>query len=67
MGFSGLVAVSADTVAVPDLAFFQLLLKDQYLTISVIIIFLAISLTVSSIDTIINAIFSSLIIVDGKK
>ena len=66
MGFSGLVAVSADTVSVPDLAFFQLLLKDQYVTISVIIIFLAISLTVSSIDTIINAI-SSLIIVDGKK
>ena len=66
MGFSGLVAVSADTVSVPDLVFFQLLLKDQYVTISVIIILLAISLTVSSIDTIINAI-SSLIIVDGKK
>ena len=44
----------------------QLLLKDQHLTISVIIIFLAISLTVSSIDTIINAI-SSLVIVDGEK
>merc|ERR1711991_576286 len=36
MGFSGLVAVSADTVSVPDLAFFKLLLKDQYVTISVI-------------------------------
>ena len=46
MGFSGLVAVSADTVSVLDLAFFQLLLKDQYVTISVIIIFLAISLYV---------------------
>ena len=66
MGFSGLVAVSSETLVAPDLAFFQLLLKDQYLIISVIIIFLAISLTVSSIDTIINAI-SSLIIVDGKK
>ena len=66
MGFSGLVAASSENIVVPDLAFFQLLLKDQYLTISVIIIFLAISLTVSSIDTIINAI-SSLIIVDGKK
>ena len=43
-----------------------MLLKDQYLIISVIIIFLAISLTVSSIDTIINAI-SSLVIVDGQK
>ena len=66
MGFSGLVAASSENIDVPDLAFFQLLLKDQYLIISVIIIFLAISLTVSSIDTIINAI-SSLIIVDGKK
>ena len=66
MGFSGLVAASSENIDVPDLAFFQLLLKDQYLIISVIIIFLAISLTVSSIDTIINAI-SSIIIVDGKK
>ena len=66
MGFSGLVAASSENIVAPDLAFFQLLLKDQYLIISVIIIFLAISLTVSSIDTIINAI-SSLIIVDGKK
>ena len=66
MGFSGLVATSSENIVAPDLAFFQLLLKDQYLIISVIIIFLAISLTVSSIDTIINAI-SSLIIVDGKK
>ena len=66
MGFTGLVAVSSENIVAPDLAFFQLLLKDQYLIISVIIIFLAISLTVSSIDTIINAI-SSLIIVDGKK
>ena len=66
MGFSGLVAASSENIDAPDLAFFQLLLKDQYLIISVIIIFLAISLTVSSIDTIINAI-SSLIIVDGKK
>ena len=66
MGFTGLVAASSENIVAPDLAFFQLLLKDQYLIISVIIIFLAISLTVSSIDTIINAI-SSLIIVDGKK
>ncbi len=66
MGFSGLVAISAGQVSNPDLAFFQLLLKDQFLSISIIIIFLAVSLTISSIDTIINAI-SSLIIVDGNK
>ena len=60
------LSISSNIVSLPDLAFFQLLFKDQYIAISVIIVFLAISLTVSSIDTIINAI-SSLIIVDGKK
>jgi len=66
MGFSGLVAVSLNNNVNPDLAFFSLLLKDELLTFSIIIILLSISLTVSSIDTIINAI-SSLIIVDGNK
>jgi len=66
MGFSGLVAVSANSTIVPDLAFFSLLLKEQTVTLSVIVIFLAISLTISSIDTLINAI-SSLIVVDGSK
>ncbi len=41
-------------------------MKDQALILSFVIIILAISLTVSSIDTLINAI-SSLIIVDGNK
>jgi len=66
MGFSGLVAVSANSTIVPDLAFFSLLLKEQTVMLSVIVIFLAISLTISSIDTLINAI-SSLIVVDGSK
>ena len=66
MGFSGLIAVSQNNSITPDLAFFYLLLKDQAITLSVIIIALAISLTVSSIDTLINAI-SSLIVVDGNK
>ena len=66
MGFSGLVAVSLNDNVVPDLAFFSLLLKDELWTLSIIVILLSISLTVSSIDTIINAI-SSLIIVDGNK
>ena len=66
MGFTGLVAVSQNSNVIPDLAFFNLLLRDQRELLSVTIIFLAISLTVSSIDTIINAI-SSLIIVDGNK
>ena len=66
MGFTGLIAVSSNSNVIPDLAFFSLLLKDQTTILSIIIIFLAISLTVSSIDTLINAI-SSLIIIDGKK
>jgi len=66
MGFSGLVAVSINSSVVPDLAFFSLLLKEKNLMLSVIVIVLAISLTISSIDTLINAI-SSLIVVDGNK
>ena len=66
MGFTGLVSVSKNSNVIPDLAFFSILLEDEVLTLSIIIIFLAISLTMSSIDTLINAI-SSLVIVDGKK
>ena len=66
MGFSGLIAVSKDSSVVPDLAFFSLLLKNNTVFLSVIIVALAISLTISSIDTLVNAI-SSLIIVDGNK
>ena len=66
MGFSGLVAVSIDSNVIPDLAFFSLLFKEQTYLLSVIVIVLGISLTISSIDTLINAI-SSLIIVDGSK
>ena len=65
-GFSGLVAISLNPNVVPDLAFFSLVLNKNDLIISVTIIFIAISLTVSSIDTIMNAV-SSLIIVDTKK
>ena len=66
MGFTGLVAVSANSDVIPDLAFFSLLLGENLIFLSLLIIILAISLTVSSIDTLINAI-SSLIIVDGNK
>ena len=66
MGFSGLIAVSQNETVIPDLAFFSLILKENVAQLSIIIIILAISLTVSSIDTLINAI-SSLIVVDGNK
>ena len=65
MGFSGLVAVSVDTKVVPDLAFFSLILKDQTELLSIIIIILALSLTISTVDTLVNAI-SSLVVVDAK-
>ena len=65
MGFSGLVAVSVDPKVIPDLGFFFLLLKDQSEFLSIIIVILGLSLTISTVDTLVNAI-SSLIIVDGK-
>ncbi len=66
MGFSGLIATSQNSSVVPDLAFFSLLLKNNSVFLSIVIVALAISLTVSSIDTLVNAI-SSLIIVDGNR
>jgi len=65
MGFSGLVAVSDNSQVIPDLAFFSLLLKEQTQFFAYIIIILALSLTISTVDTLVNAI-SSLIIVDCK-
>ena len=66
MGISGIIAISLDSKVNPDLAFFSILLKDKTEFLSVIIIILAVSLTVSTIDTLVNAI-SSLAVVDGKK
>jgi len=65
MGFSGLVAVSINPNVIPDLGFFSLLLNDKDKFLSVIIIALGLSLTISTVDTLVNAI-SSLIIVDTK-
>ena len=65
IGFSGLVAVSVDPNVIPDLGFFSLLLKDQTEFLSMIIVILGLSLTISTVDTLVNAI-SSLIVVDGK-
>ncbi len=65
MGFSGLVAVSVDPKVIPDLGFFSLLLREQTQSLSLIIVILGISLTISTVDTLVNAI-SSLIVVDGN-
>ena len=65
MGFSGLVAISINSKIIPDLGFFTLLLNENTKYISLLIIILALALTISTVDTLINAI-SSLIVVDGK-
>jgi len=65
MGFSGMVAFSIDPNIRPDLGFFSLLLKEKTTLLTVFIIVLGLALTISTVDTLINAI-SSLIVVDGK-
>ena len=66
MGISGIIAISIDSKVNPDLAFFSILLRDKTEFLSVVIVILAVSLTVSTIDTLVNAI-SSIVVVDGKK
>ena len=65
MGFTGMVAFSIDSTVRPDLGFFSLLLKEQITLLSLLIVILGLALTISTVDTLINAI-SSLIVVDGK-
>ena len=65
MGFIGMVSFSLDSSTRPDLGFFTLLLKDQTELFSLLIIVLGLSLTISTVDTLVNAI-SSLFVVDGK-
>ena len=65
MGFIGMVSFSMDPSVRPDLGFFSLLLKDQIEILSLLIIILGLALTISTVDTLVNAI-SSLFVVDGK-
>ena len=65
MGFIGMVAFSIDPNIRPDLGFFSLLLKENSTLLSLILLTLGLTLTISTVDTLINAI-SSLIVVDGK-
>ena len=65
MGFTGMVSFSIDPSNRPDLGFFTLLLKEETELLSLIIITLGLALTISTVDTLVNAI-SSLFIVDGK-
>ena len=65
MGFTGMVAFSIDPTIRPDLGFFTLLLKNQTELLSLFVIILGLALTISTVDTLINAI-SSLVVVDGE-
>ncbi len=66
MGYTGLISFSLDPKIKPDLAFFKIMLSYDNVLIIVFILILALALTLSTIDTLINAI-SSLIIIDGKE
>ncbi|MBD1146182.1 sodium:solute symporter [Pelagibacterales bacterium SAG-MED28] len=65
MGYTGLLSLSLNSKVIPDLAFFDLLLDKKNSAVVIALLILAMSLTLSTIDTLINAI-SSLIIIDGK-
>ena len=65
MGFAGMVSFSIDATGRPDLGFFSLLLKERSELLSLIIVILGLALTISTVDTLVNAI-SSLFVVDGK-
>jgi len=65
MGYTGLISFSLNSKVIPDLAFFDLILTNNYLLIISIIV-LALALTLSTIDTLINAI-SSILIVNSSK
>ena len=66
MGYSGLLSYSLNPKVISDLAFFDLILNKKKSLIVIGILILAMSLTLSTIDTLINAI-SSLIIVNGNQ
>ena len=65
MGYTGLISLSLNSKVIPDLAFFYLILSNNYL-ITISILVLALALTLSTIDTLINAI-SSIFIINGKQ
>ena len=65
MGYTGLISFSLNPKVKPDLAFFNLILSNSYLLIISILV-LALALTLSTIDTLINAI-SSILLVNGNQ
>ena len=65
MGYSGLISLSLNSKVIPDLAFFNLILNNNYI-ITISILVLALALTLSTIDTLINAI-ASIFIINGNQ
>ena len=65
MGYTGLISFSLEPNVNPDLAFFSLIFSNNSFVI-IIILILALALTLSTIDTLVNAI-SSLLIINGKE
>ena len=66
MGYTGLISFSLNPKVIPDLAFFDLILNKKSSLVVIMLLVLALSLTLSTIDTLINAI-SSLLIVNGNQ
>tara|TARA_B100002051_G_C16728533_1_gene636765 strand:+ start:699 stop:2150 length:1452 start_codon:yes stop_codon:yes gene_type:complete len=66
LGFSGIISISLNDKVIPDLAFFEIILIKSNALIIILLLILVLSLTLSTIDTLINAI-SSLFIIDGGK
>ena len=66
MGYTGLISFSLNSNVIPDLSFFELILNNKSIPIVIMVLILALSLTLSTIDTLINAI-SSLLIVNGDQ
>ena len=66
LGFCGIIGVSLGLSKTPSIIIFSLLLQNQAEVLSSIILILALTLVISSMDTLINAI-SSLLIIEGKK
>ena len=50
MGFTGLVGFSLNSSIRPDLSFFYLLLNEQAIFLSIVIIILGLALTISTVD-----------------
>ena len=53
-----MVAFSIDPTTRPDLGFFTLLLNEQTELLSIVVIILGLALTISTVDTLVNAISS---------